>query len=107
MKLSVKERIVLVGLLPATGDITSMKQVRVLREELAFNDEENKNLKIQHQPNGSVTWSKDGEIDKEIEIVPVMLEVIKGKLNELNEQKSITDEILDIWELFMDKVEGE
>jgi hypothetical protein len=100
--LSVKNRIILVGVLPPVGDITSMKQVRVLREELAFSDEENESLQITNNPDGSINWNKEGEYDKPIDISPVMDEVIKAKMVELNEQKKLSENHIEIWDMFVE-----
>jgi hypothetical protein len=101
MKLNIQNRIVLLGLLPVTGDINSLKQLRVLREELAFSDKESKALKIQNSPSGNVVWNNDHKVkDKEIEIGETLTGVIRGLLEDLDKDKKLHDNHVDLWDLF-------
>ncbi|KKL25025.1 hypothetical protein LCGC14_2409420, partial [marine sediment metagenome] len=49
MKLTIPERLVLVTILPAEGDYTTLKLVRKLRESLSFTEEEHKELNFRHR----------------------------------------------------------
>jgi len=49
MKLTVQERVVLVTILPAEGDYTTIKLVRKLRESLSFSEEEHKQLNFRNR----------------------------------------------------------
>jgi hypothetical protein len=101
MKFDIQNRIVLLGLLPVTGDITSLKQIRVLREALAFNDKEAKALNIQTLQNGSVKWNPGHNVKaKEIKIGDVMVGVIRGLLEEKNTAKALHENQIGLWDLF-------
>lgn len=49
MKLTIPERLVLVTILPAEGDYTTLKLVRKLRESLSFSEEEHKQLNFRNR----------------------------------------------------------
>jgi len=49
MKLTIPERLVLVTILPAEGDYTTLKLVRKLRESLSFTEEEHKQLNFRNR----------------------------------------------------------
>ena len=49
MKLTVPERLILVNILPAESDYTTLKLVRKLRESLSFSEEEHKQLNFRHK----------------------------------------------------------
>lgn len=55
MKLSVLERLLLLSLLPKEGSFTNLKLVRLAREQLSFNEAENKLLQFQ-QVGEQATW---------------------------------------------------
>jgi len=70
MKLSVLERLLVMGLLPRESNFTNLKILRVAREALSFNDEENGLLNFRME--GEQTrWNNDVIVFKDSrEIVP-------------------------------------
>lgn len=101
MKFSVLNRVVLLGLLPDTGGITTMRQVRELREALAFADKETKELGIKQGDDGSISWNPKHKVkDKEIEIGEIMHGVIQGLLEDKNEAEELRENHIDLWDLF-------
>lgn len=55
-KLNVLERLLLLGLLPETGSLTTIRIVRELRETLSFKEDEHEVLIFQTLPNSNVRW---------------------------------------------------
>ena len=67
MKLSVIERMTLLGMLPAKGSFTNLKLVRVAKEALSFTDEEHKKLQFRNETvnNQQVThWNQMHLVEK-------------------------------------------
>ena len=67
MKLSVIERMTLLGMLPAKGSFTNLKLVRVAKEALSFTDEEHKKLQFRNEivNNQQVThWNQMQLVEK-------------------------------------------
>jgi hypothetical protein len=102
MKLDVQERIVLVGLLPAQGDITTIKQLRELREALAFTDKETKALGLV-QSEGQIRWNPDHKVKaKEINIGEVLHGVIVELLKDADKEKKLTEGHIPLWDKFVE-----
>lgn len=102
MELDVRERLVLLSILPAEGDFVTLKVARKLRENLSFSEEEIKEYKFV-QEEGRVTWDDKAEQSKEIEIGEKAMDIIKESLRKLNEQKKLKDEHFTIYEKFVEK----
>lgn len=61
MKLNVLERLLLLGLLPESGSLTTIRIVREQRETLSFKEHEHEVLIFQTLPNGNVRWRSPEE----------------------------------------------
>jgi hypothetical protein len=102
MKLSVKDRIVLLGILPATGDFLTLKIVRQLREELSFTEEETKILNLQNDGQ-QVKWDAEADPMKDVEIGVTAADLIVASLKKLDEKKELTQETFELYEIFVQK----
>ena len=102
MKLSVRERLVLLSVLPQEGNFITLKVVRKLREGLSFSEEELKQYKFV-QDKGRVTWDDSVEQSKAIEIGTQAKIIIQDALKKLNEDKKLKDEHFTIYEKFVEK----
>lgn len=109
MILNVLERLVLLNLLPKEGDFTTLKLVRVAREDLSFNDIENQKLKFTQakgpDDKGQVTWNMEAakEMSKrEFQIGEVMTIKIVDELKKLNDGGKLTDEHFTLYEKFVE-----
>jgi len=101
MKLSVHERLLLLNLLPATGDITSIKLLRKAKEDLSFNEKENKDLGFV-QDGEILRWnSEKGNVEKDVTIGEIITELIKTELKKMNEEKKLTEQHISIYEKFI------
>lgn len=79
MKLNVYDRIVLLNNLPEQGDITSLRIVRVLREELSLSEEEHKLIELKSDPKtNNISWNPQKDPFKDIEIGERAMEIIRG-----------------------------
>ena len=102
MELSVRERLVLLSVLPQEGNFITLKVVRQLREALSFSEEELKQYQFV-QSEGRVTWDDKAEQVKEIEIGEKAMDIISEALKKLNEDKKLKDEHFTIYEKFVEK----
>jgi hypothetical protein len=104
MKLSVRDRLLLLEILPREGDITTIRLVRKLREDLSFSEEEHEVLGLSYtqNPNGTtgVTWNELNEVPVEFEFGLKVTELIRDSLNTLNTQKKLTEAHLALYDLF-------
>jgi hypothetical protein len=107
MELNVKERIVLLGLLPKEGDFKTLKQLREFRESIAFSDQERELLKFVTPPNGGVNWTEPGDADdkefytKDVKIRDSIMELIVDALVNTDKAKRLNDDTFDLYERFV------
>ena len=100
MKLNVKERLLLLGILPKENNFVTLKIVRKLQENLSFNEDEIKLLEFKTNEN-QVTWNQSVEQEKEIEIGEKATDIIADALKELDKNKKLTNDHFDLYEKFV------
>lgn len=103
MKLTVIERLMLLNVLPAEGDFTTIKLVRQLREELSYTEEEHTLLKFR-QEGEQTFWDKEGEAKIGVREFPIgekMNDMIVGVFKKLDEEKKLTEQHFTLYEKFM------
>ena len=101
MKLNVIERLMLLNILPAEGSVTTMKLMRVLREDLSFDEKENQALEFD-QKDEQLFWKQDADVIKDIKIGEIMTELIKKELKKLNDEEKLTEQHIDLYEKFVE-----
>ena len=106
VSLSVVNRLSLLGLLENKGDLTTLKVIRELREELSFTEAEHKVLHFQPLPGERVTFDETVVPDKEFEfegIRKIIIEKVKTQLKELEEKQDLTLDLLPLYEVLIEK----
>ena len=89
----------LLSALPREGDLTTIKIVRTLREDLSFSEGEHAALQFKEE--GGLTKWRDGVVaDKDIELGPKAMGVVATVLGDLNKQHKITEDHLSLCEKF-------
>ena len=77
IELNTLERLTLLSLLPKEGTFQNLKLLRILKEDLSFNDEENKALQFR-QEGGMIMWNNSALRNKETgEIVRAPQEALR------------------------------
>jgi hypothetical protein len=100
MILSVFERLLLLNILPKEGDLTTLKIVRTLRDNLSFSEEEHTALQFKHE-GGNVMWKDEAEVNKDVVIGEKATDIIVDALKALNKAKKLTDQHVDLYEKFV------
>ena len=100
MKLSVGDRLILLGVIPQQGDFTTLKIVRNMRDELSFSEEEHKILKIRQE--GEMMFWEEGLEDKEINFGEKATDIIVDAFKKLNDQKKLRIEQMELYEKFVE-----
>ncbi len=103
MLLNVKQRLLLMNVLPGEGNYDTLKIVRDQQALLGFSEEEHKNLKMQRK-DGLIVWDEGAEVSVDIRIGEVAATIIKRTLRQLSEEGQLQMEFLPLYEHF---VEGE
>ena len=103
MNLSVKERLVILSILPQEGNRLTWKVQKKLEDDLGFSEEELKTYKLETLENGMVRWDNNGEQEKEIEIGEKANDIIVLALSKLNDQNKLRKDHIDIYDRFMER----
>ena len=105
MKLSVKERLLLTGVLPPEGDLVTLRNVQALKLALAFSDAEidRWNIRIEgDRANWDLLDANGQPLDQdvELELTPKQRELIRAELDKKNKAKQLKIEQLSLCEKF-------
>ena len=104
MKLNVVDRLLILNLLPAEATFANLKILRLVKEALSFSEKEHKELQFK-QEGEQTTWSPTAKVpDKEVKIGEIVTQMIVKKLKEMNEEGKGTEEYLNLYEIFIEKL---
>ena len=104
MKLNVLERVLLGNALSGQeGNFVTLKLIRNAREEMSFNDEENRKLHFANS-NGKLVWDPEmameiGEV--EIPLSDTVKDLIKKILLDMNDKAKLTEHHFSLYEKFV------
>lgn len=101
MKLSVKERFLLLNTLPLNGTHATLKIVRQLRERLSFTESEHAEFEIKEPAPDRVVWNQAKERDVEITIGPKGTSIIVDTLKKLDESGNLSLELVTLADKFL------
>lgn len=114
MRLTVFERPALLGILPPEGDLTTLRIVRQMKEQLSFSEEEHKALDFR-QEGERLFWRHKAQEDDlpdlqervralnegvEIALGPKAREIVRQRLEELSTQKKLRETHLSLCDKF-------
>jgi hypothetical protein len=108
MLLSVRDRLVLINILPKEGDFRTLKTLRELREALSFTDSEQKSLNFVSK-DGMINWDepeKDKPMRRDIPISGGIQTLIVETLQALDAKKALTEESFALYEMFVEDDTG-
>lgn len=93
MKLDIKNRLLLIGMLPQQGSLSEMVDIYDLVRDLKLSDEEKR--AISYIENGNyVKWDFDKDPNKDININSSQMNIIKKTIDRLDKENKITLEII-------------
>ena len=103
MKLNVLERLIVLNLLPAEGSFANLKILRVVKEELSFDEKEHKALGF-NQDGEHLTWRQDANVpDKDVKFGEIATQMVVKKLEEMDKKEELKNEHFSVYEKFMNK----
>lgn len=131
MLLTISERFALSGILPPTGDILTLKDIRQLKEELAMSEDDRKEVQFFNEfrcpecetkdvfpapvkcgkcdvwmrPTGQVGCS-NWEFEKEVPIPDYLKGIISATLKSMNDAKTSEDKHISLWDKFVEVNDG-
>jgi len=101
MELGIMDRILLLNVLPAEGDITTLRIVRQLREDLSFSEQDHKDFGLVSD-GGKVTWTPGEGQTKEVEIGSKGSKLIANTLKKLSDSDKLTTQYVDLYDRFVE-----
>ena len=101
MKLNIKERLVLLGVMPVEGNFLTLKIVRQLREDLSFSEEELKQYKF-NEEQGRITWDESQEQPKDVPIGKEGKRIIRDALEKLDREEKLREDHVSVFEKFVE-----
>jgi hypothetical protein len=99
MTLSVKERILLLGILPKEGNIATLRIVGNLRSALSFSEEDHAKFGLRIEGD-QIKWDPSVEQDAEIEIGPKAFVLIGDSLKSLEADSKLGLDFVSLWDKF-------
>ena len=102
-KISVGERMTLLGVLPKEGNFATLKVVRKLQEELSFSEEEFKKYGIV-QEKDQIRWNPDvdSKEQKDVQIGEKAADIIRDALVELDSTNKLNQQLITLYEKFVE-----
>jgi hypothetical protein len=100
MKLSVLERLTLLQTLPREGNLTQIRIIRKLREDLSFSEDEHKALGFTNKDD-RLLWRREGDPMKDIDIGETASTVIGERLKALDAAGKLTEDHLPLYDRFI------
>lgn len=88
MFLTIKDRLMLIGMLPSEGNLSDMTEIYDLVRALRIEDPE-KNYINYREVNGSIVWDADKAKTKEITLTSAQKRIINDAINKLDKNNQI------------------
>lgn len=95
MKLNIKNRLILLQILPIQGSLSEMVEIMDLAKLVKLSDEE-KELIAYTEDNGNITWDSDNDPNKDIPLNSDKIKILKDIINKLDSEKKISIAVLDL-----------
>lgn len=100
-KLMLAERLRLLAVLPPVGGLATVRLVRELRERLSFGKEEAESLGAK-TVGESITWNPEKDKGREFSFGGFEVELIISALRKLDTDKTMTPDLVPLWDVFVD-----
>ena len=104
MQLNYSQRINLGNILPVRGNLVTMRISRDCRKKLELTQEDMVTAEMEAEPTedgAALKWNADKEIPWDKELTDAELGCIKDSLVKASKEETLTDELLDLYDLFV------
>ena len=96
MIFKIKERLILLQILPTQGSLSEMVEIMDLAKQLKLNDEEKNSVSFNEDSKGNITWDIDKDPNIDITISSDIIKILKETINKLDKDKKITPQLVDL-----------
>jgi hypothetical protein len=101
MKLTLKERALLLSILPEKEEIGVLRIVRDLKHALSPSEEEFVEFGIVTQSDGAISWNVNGNEEREVSIGEKATDVCVQALNTANKAKALSVDFISLYDKFI------
>ena len=98
--LNILERVVIMNILPRTGSFVNVRAAKNTGKILMITDEERKELDLQVN-GGTTTWNDKGKEEKQFEIPPSSVKIIRDTLKDLDAKGQLPMDAISAYEKFL------
>lgn len=106
MKLTILERLVILGILPAEGDILFLRMRQGMIAKVGLDAIEMETYEVKQNPDGTVSWRNDLPYEAEVELSDVEKGIVKDALMKLSRERKLTPNHLSLYEKFCETEKG-
>ena len=96
MILNIKDRIILLQLLPTQGSLSEMVDIMDLAKKIKLDDSTKKLISYVEDKNGNISWDIDKDPNIEVELTNDITNILKKVISNLDKDKKITAQMLDL-----------
>jgi hypothetical protein len=101
MKLTLKERILVVNSLSAQGSYEDLIIRKDAIEKIGLLQDELEKFEVKTTENGGLAWNEEGASKKfDIKLSTLESEYIKRQLKKLSDQEKLTADLLEVYKMF-------
>jgi len=100
VSMNVTERLALLSILPGEGNLATIRQARVLREDLSLSEDEHKTFEFKVLETGGFQWNPNKAQSKEFTLNASQIGMIDKALRTLDAQNKVQVHHETLYELF-------
>lgn len=100
MRLTLKERLVIMTILPKEGNYVKMTIKSDIISKIKISQEDITSLDVVEKENGSIQWDGTKDTEKEFDLTELEEKMIKDELKKLDDAEKLNDETLVIFKKF-------
>lgn len=90
MNFTIKDRLILLRILPNSGSLSEMVDLMDLAKNLKLSDEEKADISYKEDGKGTITWDVTKEPNKQFDLTSDQVKLLKNAVKKLDEEKQIT-----------------
>ena len=89
MKLGIKERILVMGMMPQNGKLQDMVEILDLTKKVKIGIEEAGEIQMQEFEDGRISWDRTKDVEKEVELTADQVKILKDASKKLDEEGKV------------------
>lgn len=96
MKLNIKNRLILLQILPSKGNLSDMVEVMDLAKQLKLSDKEKELINYKIDDSDNIYWDSNKDFEKDFDLNSDKIKILKETINKLDSEKEIPLVLVDL-----------